>query len=45
MAHVISFVSNRGGIGKSSLSSQIAPAIAASNPQRQVILLDMSIQV
>jgi len=44
MARVIAFVSNRGGIGKSSLVSQVAPAFAALNPTKHVILMDMSIQ-
>lgn len=43
MAYVITFVSSRGGSGKSSLSSQLAPAIALANPDKNVLLLDCSI--
>ena len=44
MAQVYAFVSNRGGAGKSSLVSQVAPALALRNPGKQVLLLDLSIQ-
>lgn len=44
MAQVYAFVSNRGGAGKSSLVSQVAPALALLNPGKQVLLLDLSIQ-
>lgn len=42
--HLTSFVSNRGGIGKSSLVSQLAPAVARAAPDRVVLVLDLSIQ-
>ena len=32
MARVFAFVTNRGGAGKSSLSSQVAPALAQAHP-------------
>jgi len=38
------FCSNRGGIGKSSLTSQLAPAVALAAPDRPVLLVDLSIQ-
>lgn len=41
---ITSFVSNRGGIGKSSLVSQLAPAVARAAPDRVVLVLDLSIQ-
>jgi len=41
---ITAFVSNRGGIGKSSLVSQLAPAYALAHPDRDVVVLDMSIQ-
>jgi MinD-like ATPase involved in chromosome partitioning or flagellar assembly len=41
---VTTFVSNRGGIGKSSLASQLAPAYAVLHPDRTVLVLDLSIQ-
>ena len=44
MAHVLAFVTNRGGAGKSSLSSQVAPALALAHPDKNVLLLDLSIQ-
>ena len=44
MASITAFVSNRGGIGKSSLASQLAPAVALAHPDRNVVLLDLSIQ-
>lgn len=44
MAHITAFVSNRGGIGKSSLCAQLAPAVALAAPGRDVLLVDMSIQ-
>jgi MinD-like ATPase involved in chromosome partitioning or flagellar assembly len=43
-ARIYVFCSNRGGIGKSSLAAQLAPAVALANPERDVILLDLSIQ-
>ena len=43
MARVFAFVSNRGGVGKSSLSSQLAVALAEASPNTHVLLLDMSI--
>jgi len=43
-AKVWAVTSNRGGIGKSSLVSQLAPAIAIANPTKAVLLLDCSIQ-
>ena len=44
MADVYVFVSNRGGVGKSTLVSQLAPAVAAGNALRDVLVLDLSIQ-
>lgn len=41
---VTTLVSNRGGCGKSSLASQLAPAIALAHPNQDVVLFDMSIQ-
>lgn len=41
---ITTFVSNRGGIGKSSLVSQLAPALALQAPGRDVVVLDLSIQ-
>jgi len=41
---ITAFVSNRGGIGKSSLVSQLAPAFALAHPDRTVLVLDLSIQ-
>ena len=43
-AKVWAVTSNRGGIGKSSLVSQLAPAIALAYPTKVVLLLDCSIQ-
>ena len=44
MACITAFVSNRGGAGKSSLASQLAPAVALAHPDRIVLLVDLSIQ-
>jgi len=44
MASITAFVSNRGGAGKSSLASQLAPALALARSDRTVILVDLSIQ-
>lgn len=44
MAAVFSFVSNRGGSGKSTLVSQLAPAIALANSNKTVVVIDLSIQ-
>jgi MinD-like ATPase involved in chromosome partitioning or flagellar assembly len=44
MARVFAFVSNRGGSGKSTLVSQLGPAIALANPGAKVLVLDFSIQ-
>jgi MinD-like ATPase involved in chromosome partitioning or flagellar assembly len=41
---IIAFVSNRGGCGKSSLVSQVTPAIALAHPELQVLVIDFSIQ-
>jgi len=43
-AATYAFVSTRGGVGKSSLASQLAPAIALANPNKSVLLIDCSIQ-
>jgi hypothetical protein len=44
MATAWAVCSNRGGVGKSSLVAQLAPAIALKHPDKQVLLLDLSIQ-
>lgn len=44
MASVFAFVSNRGGVGKSTLVSQLAPVVAAANPSKTVLVIDLSIQ-
>jgi MinD-like ATPase involved in chromosome partitioning or flagellar assembly len=41
---ITTLCSNRGGCGKSSLASQLAPALALAHPERTVLLLDLSIQ-
>lgn len=37
MARVFAFVTNRGGAGKSSLSSQVAPALAQAHPEKSAL--------
>ena len=44
MSKVYTFVSNRGGSGKSTLTSQVSAAIALNNPNKTVVVLDFSIQ-
>lgn len=41
---VYTFASNRGGSGKSTLTAQTAAAIAFSNPTKNIVVLDFSIQ-
>jgi pilus assembly protein CpaE len=41
---VISFVSNKGGVGKSSVSANVACALAQQHPD-EVLLLDLSLQL